>query len=75
MKIIFFYFEEEGIEYVVKCKMNSSVKKIISYINENSEDYFWQPISSKLSVTEITVPLPSWQILSESKLKREIRTR
>lgn len=41
--------------------MNSSIKKIIAYINENPQQYFWQSISSKLSVTEITVPLPSWQ--------------
>lgn len=57
----FLYFEEEEIEYVVKCKMYSSVKKIISYINENPQDYQWQSISSKISVTEITLPLPSWQ--------------
>ncbi|AQS18359.2 IS1380 family transposase [Clostridium beijerinckii] len=67
----FLYFEEEGIEYVVKCKMNSSVKKIISYINENPKDYFWQPISSNLSVTEISLPLPSWQRARRLVIVRE----
>lgn len=54
------YFESECIEYVVKCKMYSTIKKIITYINENSKDYIWKDISSKFSVTEITVPLPKW---------------
>ena len=67
----FLYFEEQEVEYVVKCKMYSSVKKIISYINENSKDYLWQPISSKLSVTEITVPLPSWQRARRFVIVRE----
>ncbi|NOW24735.1 hypothetical protein [Clostridium butyricum] len=55
----FTYFEDEGIEYVVKCKMYSSLKKIIEYINENPKDFKWENISSNFQVTEITLPLPS----------------
>lgn len=57
----FLYFEEQGIEYVVKAKMYSTIKKIINYINEQSKDFSWQPISSNFSVSEITVPLPKWE--------------
>jgi hypothetical protein len=55
------YFEDEGYEYVVKCKKYSSIKKIINFINEDSEQYQWQYISSKFAVNEITVPLPKWE--------------
>lgn len=57
----FLYFEDNGIEYVVKCKMYSTVKMIIDFVNKNPKDYRWQDISSTLSVMEITVPLPKWQ--------------
>lgn len=57
----FMYFEGEGIEYVAKSKMLSTIKKIISYINENPKDYTWKSISSQFDVTEITVPLPKWE--------------
>jgi hypothetical protein len=55
------YFEEDGYEYVVKCKMYSSIKKIIQFINENPKYYKWEYISSKFAVNEITLPLPSWE--------------
>lgn len=57
----FLYFEDEGIEYVAKSKMLSTVKMIISYINNNPKDYTWNPISSHFDATEITVPLPKWE--------------
>lgn len=41
--------------------MYSTVKMIIDFINNNPKDYIWHDISSNLSVTEITVPLPKWQ--------------
>ncbi|MBU3214820.1 hypothetical protein LL033_08355 [Clostridium estertheticum] len=47
------------IEYIDKCKMLSTVKKFIDYINENPRDYQWLDISSNLSVNEIKVPLPN----------------
>lgn len=55
------FFEEEQLEYVVKCKKYASVKKIIEYINENQFDYEWISISSKYAVSEITVPLSTWE--------------
>ena len=55
----FLYFEDNGIEYVVKCKMYSTVKMIIDFIN--NPRIIYGMISSNLSVTEITVPLPKWQ--------------
>lgn len=67
----FEYFEAEGIEYVVKCKMYSTVKKIIAYINENPKDYKWKDISSNFSVTEITVPLPKWEKARRFVIVRE----
>lgn len=67
----FIYFEEKEIEYVVKCKMYSSIKKIIAYINENPEDYSWEAISSNFSVTEITLPLPKWEKARRFVLVRE----
>lgn len=57
----FLYFEDEGIEYVAKSKMLSTVKQIIAYINSNPNDYTWEAISSQFDVTEITVPLPKWE--------------
>lgn len=67
----FTYFEDEGIEYVVKCKMYSSLKKIIEYINENPKDFKWENISSNFQVTEITLPLPKWERARRFVLVRE----
>lgn len=67
----FTYFEDEGIEYVVKCKMYSSLKKVIEYINENPKDFKWQNISSNFQVTEITLPLPNWERARRFVLVRE----
>jgi len=56
----FRYCEDNGIEYVIKAKMQSGVKKIIDYVNENPEQYPWTKIDNTFSVTEIRVPLKSW---------------
>jgi len=55
------FFEEQEIEYVVKCKNYPSIKKIINYINENPNDFSWKQISSQFAVTEITLPLQKWR--------------
>jgi hypothetical protein len=54
-------WENDNIEYVAKVKMYGSVHKIIDYVNQNSSQYPWQAIDKTFSVTEITVPLPSWE--------------
>ena len=56
----FRYCEDNGIEYVIKAKMQSGVKKIIDYVSENPEQYPWTKIDNTFSVTEIRVPLKSW---------------
>lgn len=67
----FLYFENEGIEYVAKSKMLSTVKMIISYINNNPKDYTWNPISSQFDTTEITIPLPKWEKARRFVIVRE----
>ena len=54
-------WENDNIEYVAKVKMYDSVQKIIDYVNQNGSQYPWQEIDKIFSVTEITVPLPSWK--------------
>jgi hypothetical protein len=54
-------WEHDCLEYFVKVKMNGSIQKIINYVNDNSSQYPWQEIDPSFSVTEITVPLPTWQ--------------
>jgi len=56
----FRYCEDNGIEYVIKAKMQNGVKKIIDYVNENPDQYPWVKIDNTFSVTEIRVPLKSW---------------
>jgi hypothetical protein len=56
----FRYCEDNGIEYVIKAKMQNGVKKIIDYANENPDQYPWVKIDNTFSVTEIRVPLKSW---------------
>lgn len=56
----FEYCEGKGYEYIVKAKMQKGVQKIIAYINKHPKQYQWSPIDKIFSVTEITVPLPSW---------------
>lgn len=56
----FRYCEDNGIEYVIKAKMQNGVKKIINYVNENPDQYPWVKIDNTFSVTEIRVPLKSW---------------
>lgn len=56
----FEYCEDNGIEYIIKAKMQKGVQKIISYINENPEQYPWTVIDKTFSVTEIAVPLKTW---------------
>lgn len=54
-------WENDNIEYVAKVKMYNSVHKIIDYVNQNNLQFPWQEIDKTFSVTEITVPLPSWE--------------
>lgn len=54
-------WENDNIEYVAKVKMYNSVHKIIDYVNQNNSQFPWQEIDKTFSVTEITVPLPSWK--------------
>lgn len=54
-------WENDNIEYVAKVKMYNSVHKIIDYVNQNNSQFSWQEIDKTFSVTEITVPLPSWE--------------
>lgn len=56
----FEYCEDNCYEYVIKAKMQKGVQKIISYVNENPEQYPWTSIDKTFSVTEITVPLRAW---------------
>ncbi|MTI60232.1 MAG: IS1380 family transposase [Firmicutes bacterium] len=56
----FEYCEDNGIEYIIKAKMQKGVQKIISYVNENPEQYPWTVIDKTFSVTEIAVPLKAW---------------
>jgi hypothetical protein len=67
----FSYFEYEGIEYVSKSKILSTVKVVISHINNNPKDYTWNPISSHFDTTEITVPLPKWERARRFVIVRE----
>lgn len=53
----FAYLEDNNIEYIAKAKLSSTVRKIISYLDEQNQ---WQPISKHYSVGEITIPLPKW---------------
>lgn len=70
-------WEDSQVEYVVKVRMNQSVKKIIDYVNQHPAYYPWTEIDRTFSVTEITVPLPAWDrarrfVLIRKKLPREI---
>ncbi len=56
----FEYCEDNGIEYIIKAKMQKGVQKIISYVNEHPDQYSWTVIDKTFSVTEITVPLKAW---------------
>ena len=53
----FVYLEEQNIEYIAKAKLSSTVRKIISYLDEQNQ---WQPISQHYAAGEITIPLPQW---------------
>ena len=53
----FAYLEEQNIEYIAKAKLSSTVRKIISYLDEQNQ---WQPISKHYAAGEITIPLPKW---------------
>lgn len=57
---IFKLWEDENIEYVVKVKMYNSVHKIVDYVNSNQSQFPWEEIDKTFSLTEITLPLPSW---------------
>lgn len=54
----FIYFEDNCIEYVCKAKLNPNVRKIIRYLDEQQS---WRKLDNKYAVSEITVPLPSWE--------------
>jgi len=56
----FCYCEDNDIEYVIKAKRQNGLKKIIDYVNENPDQYPWVKIDNTFSVTEIRVPLKSW---------------
>ncbi len=53
----FHLLEELSLFYVCKAPMNSSIKKMIEYFND--ED--WTPISENYDSAELTVALPTWE--------------
>lgn len=54
----FNHFEDNNIEYVCKAPLNSSLRKVINYLNDQ---HSWQDLDDTYSVAEITVPLPAWE--------------
>jgi hypothetical protein len=73
---IFEAWESACVEYVCKAKKYSNVQKIVAYVNENPEVYPWIDIDAMFSVSEISVPLPSWSqsrrfVIIRKKLRQE----
>lgn len=54
----FMYLEDNDLEYVCKAKLNSSMYKIIAYLNEQKD---WQLLDDTYAAAEIRLPLPTWQ--------------
>lgn len=54
----FMYLEDNDLEYVCKAKLNSSMWKIIYYLNEQQN---WQPLDDTYATAEIRIPLPAWE--------------
>jgi hypothetical protein len=52
------FLEELCLEYVCKAKQQTNVKKMIAYIGEQS---LWEPLDETFSVSELDIPLPSWE--------------
>ncbi|MHB1128373.1 MAG: IS1380 family transposase [Bacillota bacterium] len=54
----FKYLEDNDLEYVCKAKLNSSMHKIIAYLNEQKG---WQQLDDTYATAEIRLPLPAWE--------------
>lgn len=54
----FIYLEDNNLEYVCKAKLNSSMWKIIYYLNEQKD---WQQLDDIYATAEIRLPLPTWE--------------
>lgn len=64
----FAYLEEQGIEYVCKAKLTSTMRKVIKYLDEQNQ---WQQLSKHYAAAEITLPLPKWSKARRFVLIRE----
>jgi hypothetical protein len=64
----FTFLEEQGIEYICKAKLTSTMRKVIKYLDEQD---LWQPLSKHYSAAEITIPLPKWAKARRFVLIRE----
>ncbi len=52
------HLEDNNLEYVCKAKLNSSIRKIINYFNEQQH---WQQLDDTYATAEIRIPLPVWE--------------
>ncbi|MBA1335674.1 MAG: IS1380-Spn1, transposase [Firmicutes bacterium] len=66
----FIYLEDNSLEYVCKAKLTSGMWKIIHYLNEQDT---WEQLDGTYAVTEIRVPLPSWERARRIVFIRELQ--
>ena len=64
----FAYLEEQGIEYICKAKLTGTMRKVISYLDEQKQ---WTSLSEHYATAEITIPLPKWSKARRFVLIRE----
>jgi len=73
----FNYLEDQNLHYVCKAPLNSSIRKMIDYVNQEE---LWRPLDDTYAVAElpVRVPLPSWErprrfVFVREKVKTECR--
>lgn len=66
----FIHFEDNSIEYVCKAKLNSNVRKLINYVNEQKS---WRKLDNTYAVAELTMPLAKWERARRFVIIRETK--
>ena len=62
----FTYFEDQGYEYIVKAKMTSNMRKVVTWVTEHPNTCRWEQADERIRehavfhTTDIRLPMPGW---------------